>query len=322
MLTRGDNIELDQKGLIITDDISPAPILDFKEYAAAIVRVIEQSYPKFSIGIYGEWGIGKTTLMRFMFNQLEDNKGNSVVPVWFNAWRYEREEYFTLIPLLKTIELALPSEYEGLKGALRGAAIFGWKISKDAIASLVTDHFGRYLGSAAGKGLDAFTEKIIPELKKIDELESRTIYFEGQERIQSELERLRKKNTKLKIVVFVDDLDRCSPEKILELFESTKVFLGMDGFIYVLGLSHNKVAKLITDKYGLEGEQYIKKIIQIPVNLQEWNSIDIKELLEHFLSTGIIHSDYTSIIRTNIDLISTAVEENPRRQNAFSIILQ
>ena len=282
MPQKGGTIDLDQKGLIITDDISTAPILDFNEYSGAIVRVIEQSYPKFSIGIYGEWGIGKTTLMRSIFNQLENNKDNSVVTVWFNAWRYEREEYFTLIPLLKTIELALPPEYEGLKGALRGAAIFGWKISKDAISSLVTDHFRKYIGGAAGKGLDAFTEKIIPELKKIDELESRTIDFEGQEKIQSELEKLRKKNRKLKIVIFVDDLDRCSPEKILELFESTKVFLGMDGFIYVLCLSHNKVAQLITEKYGLEGEQYIKKIIQIPVNLQEWNSYDIKELINHF----------------------------------------
>ena len=146
----------------------------------------------------------------------------------------------------------------------------------------MTDHFRKYIGGAAGKGLDAFTEKIIPELKKIDELESRTIYFEGQEKIQSELEKLRKKNRKLKIVIFVDDPDRCSPEKILELFESTKVFLGMDGFIYVLCLSHNKVAQLITEKYGLEGEQYIKKIIQIPVNLQKWNSYDIKELINHF----------------------------------------
>lgn len=312
----GDNAS-DQRGLIITDDISMAPILDFTEYAEAIGRVIEKSYPKFSIGIYGDWGIGKTTLMRYIFNLLESNKNNSVIPVWFNAWRYEREEYFTLIPLLKTIELNLPSEYKDLKGALREAAIFGWTISKDAISSIVRDHFGRYIGDVTGKGLDTFTEKIIPELKKIDEIENHTIYFEGQEKIYSELKKLRDKKPQLKIVVFIDDLDRCSPEKILELFESTKVFLDMDGFIYVLGLNHKKVAKLITDKYGLEGEQYIKKIIQIPVNLQEWDGNDIKELIQHFLSGGLVDGRYRKIVHDNIDLISTAVEENPRETKRF-----
>jgi hypothetical protein len=89
------------------------------------------------------------------------------------------------------------------------------------------------------------------------------------------------------------------------------------GFIYVLGLSHNKVAKLITNKYGFEGEQYLKKIIQIPVNLQEWNSYDLKKLLEYFLSTGLIAGRYRNIIRSNIDLISTAVEENPRETKRF-----
>jgi hypothetical protein len=87
-----------------------------------------------------------------------------------------------MIPLLKTIELSLPSKCEGLKDALRVAAIFGWTISKDAISSIVRDHFGKYIGDVAEKGLDAFTEKIIPELKK-------KIYFEGQEKICSEVKK-------------------------------------------------------------------------------------------------------------------------------------
>ena len=62
--------------------------------------------------------------------------------------------------------------------------------------------------------------------------------------------------------------NRCSPKKTLEILESIKVFLGMDGFIYVIGMSHDIVSKLIEieyDKSGVKGEQYIKKIIQIPI---------------------------------------------------------
>ena len=41
------------------------------------------------------------------------------------------------------------------------------------------------------------------------------------------------------IVVFIDDLDRCNPEKALEILESVKSFLDVEGIIYVLGLCRN-----------------------------------------------------------------------------------
>lgn len=52
-----------QLGLIITDDVAVDPILDFNLYTNAIVKIIRDSYPKFTIGLFGDWGTGKTTLM-------------------------------------------------------------------------------------------------------------------------------------------------------------------------------------------------------------------------------------------------------------------
>lgn len=108
-----DDDEIYQKGLIITDNFSQDPILDFKSYSNAIVKIIECSYPNFTIGIFGEWGTGKTTLMKNVFNELEHNKNNSIFPifpVWFNAWRYERENEFALFPMLQTIANSIPEE--------------------------------------------------------------------------------------------------------------------------------------------------------------------------------------------------------------------
>ena len=58
------------KGKIITDEFSPFPILDFESYADTIVDIVLNSYPNFSMGVYGDWGTGKTTLMKLVYNRL------------------------------------------------------------------------------------------------------------------------------------------------------------------------------------------------------------------------------------------------------------
>jgi predicted KAP-like P-loop ATPase len=77
-----------QPGMIITDDVALKPILDFEAYVNTIVKMIKNSRPKFSVGIYGEWGSGKTTLMKVVEHKLKQNN-DDVLTVWFNAWRYE-----------------------------------------------------------------------------------------------------------------------------------------------------------------------------------------------------------------------------------------
>jgi predicted KAP-like P-loop ATPase len=54
--------------------------------------------------VFGEWGTGKTSLMRLIERMLVDN--DDVVTVWFNAWRYEQEEH-PIVPLVGTIVQAL-----------------------------------------------------------------------------------------------------------------------------------------------------------------------------------------------------------------------
>jgi predicted KAP-like P-loop ATPase len=121
-LSYNDN-EVDQKGLIITDDIATDPILDFNLYRDAIVNIVRNSFPKFTIGILGDWGTGKTTLMNSIRQVLEND--SNIVTVQFETWRYEREDEFALIPLLKTIAFSLPDniEYQSLKQKLKRGAI-------------------------------------------------------------------------------------------------------------------------------------------------------------------------------------------------------
>ena len=82
------------------DDPASKLSLGFDDYAGALAEIAGLSRPQFAIGVFGAWGSGKTTLMRAMQTTLAANP--TVVPVWFNAWRYEKEEHL-IVPLLDTI---------------------------------------------------------------------------------------------------------------------------------------------------------------------------------------------------------------------------
>ena len=49
---------------VFLDDPSDQPRLGFGVYADCFAQIIEHSQPRFAIGIFGDWGSGKTTLMR------------------------------------------------------------------------------------------------------------------------------------------------------------------------------------------------------------------------------------------------------------------
>jgi predicted KAP-like P-loop ATPase len=77
--------------------------LGFQDYAEALVNIILDSDSPFTIGILGDWGVGKTSLMQTMCAKLKEQSDHGVIPVWFNAWRCEREQYFAIIPLLEVL---------------------------------------------------------------------------------------------------------------------------------------------------------------------------------------------------------------------------
>ena len=310
-----------QKGLIISDDIADYPILDFKLYRDAILNIIRNSHPKFTVGVFGDWGSGKTTLMDAVRRELVPDKKN-IVTVQFETWRYEREEQFALIPLLKTIAFALPDEqkFEKLREKLKRGSTNLLKRTPDIASAIVSKFLGEKTGEISKDVIETFKHEFNSKVELLAEVDRDTLYFDGFEDIRKELRDIIKDNPDFRIVVFVDDLDRCSPNKTLEVLESIKVFLGMEGFIYVIGISHDIVAKLIDVQYeksGVKGEQYIKKMIQIPITLPKWDSKDISELIMDLKNRDIIDEKYKDEIVKNIDLISKAMENSPREVKRF-----
>jgi predicted KAP-like P-loop ATPase len=92
-------------GHILIDVPAPEPAFGFKGIARALADIIQNSEPRFAVGVFGSWGSGKSTLMDAIAAQIDTQKA-VVVP--FNAWRYEREPHL-ILPLLDTIRASLSS---------------------------------------------------------------------------------------------------------------------------------------------------------------------------------------------------------------------
>ena len=50
-------------------------------------------------------------------------------------------------------------------------------------------------------------------------------------------------------VVLTDDMDRCNPEKALEVLESIKRFFDIDGIMYLIGMNYNRIDSIIVRKF-------------------------------------------------------------------------
>ena len=299
---------------ILIDEPSLTPSKEFDQIAETVTEIIKKSEPKFTLGIYGEWGTGKSTLMKSIQSKLELDNKKKILTVWFNAWRFEREENFATIALMKTIgyKMAKNEKFENLSQLiLRGMKITGKDLFRKAVLETIMTE----------KGVDEIEKKLTEKMAFLDNLDKDTIYFDGIETISNEFKKIRKlkKNKDYRMVVFIDDLDRCSPKKALEVLESIKIFLDIEGFIYVIGISVETLNRLISYAYketGIQGKEYIKKIIQVPIKIPKWDKADIEKLIEEQISHNL-NNDYNKFVILNASIIAKAVNYNPRQVKRF-----
>ncbi len=63
--------------------------LGFGQYVEGLTSLIEETQTPFMLGVYGDWGVGKTSLMRLLQQSLEKKKHATV---WVNPWKYNQSE--------------------------------------------------------------------------------------------------------------------------------------------------------------------------------------------------------------------------------------
>ncbi len=241
------------------------------------------------IGIYGDWGSGKTSVMRALAAKLVESPNASSKPLvlWFDAWKYARSEHalwrallLCVVETLADAETGIPAlfpeidnqrrrrlldEIESLRTSLyrsqtitkSGPIRVNWANTIAVALHVVirSVSFGLFGKMGLGGLLDGFSGRDTGTAARILERAQVVRYREqltSIEQFQETLEALIKREITergLTLYIFIDDLDRCLPEEAVGALEAVKLFLDIKGCVFVLGMDREVVERGILARY-------------------------------------------------------------------------
>ena len=263
--------------------------LEFNAFAETLGEIIITSEPPLTVGVYGEWGSGKTSLMRLTQEVLENYKKKKIKTSWFNAWKYDKAHDLR-VALINTILKEISEDEKTSKTLKRkskellnrvnwsglGMSVLSIGATLMAPQLALLPLLSNLLKDDKATGSDV--AKLIPKniLKEDGGEKTLELIGEFEEEYQDIIEKYVGKKGIL--VVFIDDLDRCLPEKTIDILEAIKLFLHVPHSVFVIGADREIIVDGIMKKYGADstdsskksdewGTNYLEKIIQIPFRL-------------------------------------------------------
>lgn len=272
-----------------------------------------------TIGLYGDWGSGKSSLMKLAQKKIEEKNPKNekkkdtvkTLCIEFNGWLFEG--------------------YEDTKTSLCGAILdaladekrFSKKVTDYAKELIEKIDFNKILGKGIKYGLDFFLtggigaltdlslssllsaikanasevqakdiEETLSKLKKNDKIRAEIKNF------RNEFKELLKKSKVENVVVFIDELDRCLPDTVLEVFEAMRLFLFVEGMSFVIGADERLIQYSIKSKYkevpgnNLDiGKEYLEKVIQYPLCIPQLTQAEVNQYLACLLLKQTLASE-------------------------------
>jgi len=196
----------------------------------------------FVFGLYGSWGEGKTSIINLLRDKFKENEDFLIV--YFDPWHFKDEEAI------------LAAFYNQVEHTISQRFVFpGLKKTFIKYRKLIS------LGlSQAGIKIDlSYPEESLEEIRQ--GIESYII------------------QTKKKIIIFIDDIDRLQPREVLLIFKLVRLNAKFQNTIFLLSFDPIVVQNYLKDNLNADSE-FLEKIVQKPVPLPAIEQRDIDQLLD------------------------------------------
>lgn len=314
------------------DNETDEDLLGFSVHANLIGEIVtDPEMLPVTIGLFGDWGGGKSSILKILKRNFAQRSDFAVI--YFNSWMFEGYEDAKAAILTSLLtELRDQSQWDDTV--------------KDEIGSLLKRvRWMKVLKTTAAVGLAYLTANPFPlmaienpldpakkEAKSISEPEPKekpinpADYLRDVEETVQNVRSFRRdfqsliEKTGLKaFVILIDDLDRCSPERVIENLEAVKLFLNVEKTAFVVAADRRIVENAIRIRYSslFSGEQqlptekealvtdYLEKLIQVPYTLPKLAPHEVRSYMSFlFLKKHLPSGEFSKLLAQYVQFLS------------------
>jgi hypothetical protein len=271
------------------------------------------------MGLYGGAGCGKTTLMKAVRSRLDGDAFKNTrqyrrcKTIWFNAWKHDGKQAL------------LAAFIEAVFKAMDADGFFGLARTKiDDIAKRIDQSNIFSSISKLGAGMDIsefFSDMAYKEnlgaydtfQKYFTDLVWTFLYW----RFKTAREEKRD-DKKVALVIFIDNLDRCSPTHIVKVLKTIELYLARTGWAFILGASKESIQAALAEQYNDKAAQhYREKVIQVSFHLPRAGMEAFDRILE-------ADGGQAGLLKQHRAMIIPVLDYNPRKMkrllNALNLL--
>ena len=272
--------------------------------------ILDSTVLPVTIGVFGDWGGGKSSIMQMLnadLDVLQEDKG--IATLYFNGWLFEGyddakaallssiltslRDHKRFGPKIRETAAKLLKRVDYMRGArilLSGAVTGGVAAATGGLGLAAAPAImGAAFSGAGDKAQEAAKDSVSgDEEPEADEALSDIRQF------RDDFAKMLADSDIKTLVVIIDDLDRCSPERIIENLEAIKLFLNVPNTAFVIGADRRIISQAVAWRYretlpkldldSTDGnerhvEDYLEKLIQIPYSLHRLSPSEIETYL-------------------------------------------
>jgi predicted KAP-like P-loop ATPase len=318
-----------------SDNETSEDLLGFKVHADLLIDVInDETILPITVGVFGDWGSGKSSILKIIYDNLksedQDDLKDDTLVLYFNGWIFEGYDD-AKAALLETIiekfekhkKLApkIKDETVKLLKSVNWMRVLGLGFKKVVLPSAAAYITG-------GVSMIPFLMNEFSKLKG-DELVEKLKGDEAENFLQSIIKKNGEEDSKLirefrndfkdmidkseikKLVVIIDDLDRCTPERLIENLEAIKLFLNVEKTAFIIGADPRIVRHAIEFRYKTDKiensddldsrnkrivSDYLEKLIQVPYILPKLSDNEVETYMTLLFCKKELGEDFKNVL--------------------------